>query len=362
MIPVYEPYLQNDVLQSAVDKVIADEWIGPGPKTEELERKICELTDKKYCVAVNSGTSALYIAALYLKHKYKNKLFSSHVIVPGYGYVAATNACVMAGMNTFPVDVSLNTCCISPEALEERLSYTYGANISGVFFINHNGYSGPDYIEIAKLCDQYKVHLISDSAVSIGNNFAGSLGLCGIYSFSVPKLITTGQGGCLFTDDKSLYIFAKQIRDQGDNWRTDRNHKQIGMNLRMPDLLSSIGVAQLEKLPTLLKIRKKLWNLYRTYLKPNLLVETGNESNWCVIIRTPNAYEIINRLATIGVKAQQFYLALHNNAAYKDILSSYRGHLPNSETLERELVYLPSSLNLRPEQVRQICQVVNEYA
>ncbi len=350
-IPVYEPWLQKSY-NKAVLQQLKSGWVGPGKTTEEAERLIAELTGKDFCAIVNSGTTALMLAI-----KALNIPLDKKILVPGYGYVAAANAASFLGYEIEPIDVENWNLCMSESLLEHRI----GKDIGAVVYINHNGYAGEQYRKIAKICERYHVPMISDSAVAIGCRDAGEFGICGIYSFSVPKLVTAGQGGAIFTNNEQLYENILKLRDQGNNWRADRNHKDIGGNFRLPDLLSALLIPQLKNLHGLKLRRNQIWEWYGKGLDCNgRLVREYDGSGWCVLYSYPFADELIQQLKLDGIGASKFYKALYNNDAFAYMKGKF--NLSISEAVEKRIVFLPSSLTLSKSDVNRVCKAVNKYA
>ncbi len=354
VIPQYEPVIQQDYIQATLNQMQSG-WIGPGKTTEEFERLLAQKCERKYAVCVNSGTSALMLAISIISPTNRTLGVLRNIIVPSYGYVAAANAGAYLGYNIIPAEVSQDTLCIEPNGLAKLLhKHPY----SSVIYINHNGYFGEEFKQVVNLCYASQTMIISDAAVGLGCLDAAKYGHCATLSFSVPKIITTGQGGCLLTNDDALYKEAKQLRDQGDGWRQDRNHRHIGINLRLPDLLSSFGIPQIKQLDKLIKQRNKIWKWYRKYLIPGLLIDIYGKSGWCVIIRSSLSVSIHQNLQENNIKSSFYYRALHNNSAFNH-LKSYH-NLEVAETLSRELLYLPSSLSLTKDNVKKICQTINQ--
>lgn len=336
MIPQYEPFIKKEYIDS-VSQQIQSGWVGTSKKTEEFEEEICKLTNAKYCISTTSGTVALVMGIHSL-----NLEPGSTILFPAYSFLAGANAARFLGFNIKLVDIKRETMCMDPDKVCLD-------NASAVMFINHNGYVGGDVQRARRICDKA---FIEDSAQALGMPNAGRTGDFGIFSFSVPKIITTGQGGVVITDNKDIYERCKQLRDHGDNWRKDRLHNHLGINLKFNDILATYGLAQLKLLPELLERRKEIFDYYRKYLK---IKDFGYDSTWMVIYETANADRIINKLRDNEIQAVKYYRPINHNVIYKDDATH-----EEAERAFRDCVYLPSSLTLTKNDIENICKVINE--
>ena len=331
------------VMSSSVKRVCSQMetgFVGPGETVRKFEEKICEITNSKYCVSTNSGTSALLLgmnACGFIK--------GETILFPAYSFLAAANVAKFLNLNIELIDIKEDTLCMNPDLVIERM-----AACSGIIFVNHNGYCGEDRDLISDACDDSEVLMIEDSCQGIGIRDCGQKGLFGTFSFSVPKLVTTGQGGVLFTNDKNIYERSLQLRDQGGNWRKTRIHEHVGLNLKFNDILAAYGLDQLEKLDELLSIRNRIWNKYKQYLD---IIDYGYDSSWGIIIRSDDPLTLISKLKESGISATQYYVPIyHNNYFYS------HKEFPVTEKVYKSIVYLPSSLTLTGDDIEYICETV----
>lgn len=357
-IPQYEPLIKKEYAD-AVHAQIMSGWIGPGERVEELEAKICAITGAKHCVATTSGTAALFLALKALESN------SSNIsIFPDYTFIAGANAARLIGHNVNLIDIKEDTLCIDPNILEKILEEDNkifkfsNPNINSVIYVNHNGYVGRDRYDVQKHCEKYAVPMIEDSSQALGmydknKIHAGRIGTFGIFSFSVPKIVTAGQGGCLITDSYIYSTLCRRLRDHGDNWKKTKVHKYLGANFKFNDILASFVLSQLNILDELLEIRKQVFNWYREHIE---LVDFGMDSTWMVLFRTQKADPIINALKAEQIQAVKYYNPIHTNLPY----SFSDTHFPVANKVAEEIVYLPSSLTLTHEDVKRICQVIKD--
>jgi perosamine synthetase len=344
MIQQYEPRVKT-VYAEAVYRQIMTGMIGSGQTVIKFEERIMEITGARYAVSTTSGTSALLLALLGLRLRP-----ASLVLFPAYTFLAGANAAKFLGYNVRLVDVDEETLSMDPHCLAHVIA---NGPADAVMFVNHNGYVGPALQRVKAACSAAHLPLIEDSSQALGMPQAGRVGIAGIFSFSVPKLVTSGQGGVLITDNPDVATVAKQFRDHGDNWRKDRIHAHLGINLKYNDILASYVLAQLDEFNLLLRDRQQLFDWYR---KRITVVDFGMPSALFVIYRSPKASAVIEALSTRGYQAVQYYKPVNWNVYYSDKTQSF----PIAEKLYRELVYLPSSLTLTEQQIDEITSIVHE--
>lgn len=331
----------------AVFKTIRKGNLGPGEVCIKLEEEIKKLTGTKYCFTTTSGTTALIMAIEALKLPK-----GSTIIFPAYTFLAGCNAARFMGYKVQLVDINPHTLCIDIDKLK------FNKNISCVIFVNHNAYRGNDIDTVKQFCYLHNIPMIEDSCQSIGMPFAGKTGNVGVFSFSVPKLITGGQGGAVVTDDDDVAKRLGQIRDHGDDWRKDRLHKHIGVNFRYNDIQASYVLSQLKDIKALLKKRYTVFDTYyRNGIKPFRFAayDPEKESLWMVIYKTKYPNTIIEKLKECDIQAVKYYRCISDNPIYKT-----RTKFPNAEETANQLIYLPSSLNLKKRDIKKICKIIKK--
>lgn len=266
------------------------------------------------------------------------------VLFPAYTFLAGANAASFLGLRVRLLDIRGETLCLDPKLIGEH------RDASAVIFVNHNGYAGEDIAKSKLVCERLGIPMIEDAAQGLGVSGCGRLGSITTLSFSVPKLVTTGQGGAALTDDPALYARMIRQRDHGDGWRHDRIHEHLGVNLRFNDILASFGNAQLQVLPDLEDRRKRLFDAYRRRIP---IIDFGQDQVWMAIYRSPRPSHDIQALAERGYQAVKYYRAINENPPYADG-ASYKAAAAAAESL----IYLPSSLTLSTDQINEICDVI----
>ena len=342
-IPQFVPQIRAKDADE-VHKQIMSGWIGPAKTTLALEAEICKITKAKHCISTTSGTTAIILAL-----KSLNLPTNATVLFPSYTFLAGANACRFLQYNVKLVDIHLMTLCMNPTLVQQILQQN---KIDCVMFVNHNAYVGEDVGRIRQLCNLHSIPMIEDSSQAIGVYGAGITGDLGIFSFSVPKLITTGQGGAIITNNDQLAANCRALRDHGDHWRHERIHNHIGGNFKFNDILAAYGLSQLQDINELSIQRKIVFDRYRMHLP---ILDYGYDSTWMVLYRSNclMATEIIAALAKQNIQAVQYYRPINHNPPYEDKLN-----YPAAELCFDEIVYLPSSLNLEAETIDKICQII----
>lgn len=346
MTPLFEPHLTEAHKRAAIAQIESG-WIGPG----EANARFAEALGKmhgRHCTLTNSGTSALMLAYLALGLKPGDT-----VACPDYGLPACHNAARLLGLKVALIDVDPSTGCMDPCDAGEDIFNSVGSRYSAVVYVEHNG-QVDGAIEAASLF-RGKVPFIEDAAVALGCPGIGRVGDMSIFSFSVPKIITTGQGGAVLSARADIAERLAELVDQGGHdWRKDRVHRAVGGNFRMPDVLAAMGEAQLVDLPLMLERRAQLWDWYREGME---IGQDVRPSGWMVTARARDRAEgdrIIEAVNAAGYEARRLYQPVHRNPPYEAPDSLF----PGACELYDRLVYLPSSLNLTWEQVREVTRAV----
>jgi dTDP-4-amino-4,6-dideoxygalactose transaminase len=267
----------------------------------------------------------------------------------------------MLGLKVKLIDVNRFTGCMSITALEKYLDS--GGPCHAVVYVDHNGYTArrDDVIELCRSRSP-RIPVVEDAAVALGVGDAGKRGDFSILSFSVPKIVTCGQGGAVFTDNPQYLNRLQEIIDQGGgDWRKTRVHQAVGGNFRMPDLTAALGRAQLADLDTLLGMRRRIWSWYEQDLPVFGPADDVGLNGWMVTWRAVDenhANRVIASCEMSGFEAKRLYVPVHRNKSYAGVVTDESDYEEAVAYWERT-VYLPSSLTLTREQVRCICAAVN---
>lgn len=267
VIPWSEPDFGSQEIK-AVNRILKKGWLTQGQETELFEREIANYVGSKYAVVVSNGTLAL-MAAL-LSHGIGH---GDEVITPSFTFIATINAILGVGAQPVLADSELGTWNLSVGETEKYITKRTKAilpvHVAGLPF---------NIDSFKKLARKYDLVLIEDSAEALGaqykNRPVGGHGTTSIFSFHMAKLVTSVEGGCVVTDNKKIFDKIKMIRNHGRRelykerkHGTEYRFEGFGLNMRLSDVLSSIGRVQLRKINQALKHRKKLVDLYKKELR-----------------------------------------------------------------------------------------------
>lgn len=334
MIPVYEPVVDRRDI-SAVVRQMSTSWVGPGAAVERFEKMICKFTGAEHCVVTNSGTSGLMLSLWAICKS------GTPVYFPSYAMCAGANAATILGNHVRLIDIDETTLCMDPELL-------HPSHNSVVIFVDHNGYTGIDRGHVKAICTKSNAWMIEDACQSFGRDGAGLVGDVGVFSFSAPKLVTTGQGGAVVTNSGMIASRLRKLRDHGGDWRSDMRHKAVGVNLRMPDILAAYGMSQLNRIGELLEKRRTIISWYNEFLLCHIPVES-----WCVSVRCKDPDGTQSALEKRGYAASRMYRPMTHHVPYR------RGSsFEVAEKAYKQLLYLPSSLNMKQSDIVEICEIL----
>lgn len=349
-IPFVEPWIPASYADSVHRQVISG-FLGPGPRTQEFAQELASFVGAPRCLLTVSGTIALSVAAKALGLK-----AGDEIIVPAYGVISTINAFASIGLEPRLADIDRSTGCISVHNLKKIVSEKTRA----ICFVNFSGYTGSNLVDIKQFCDEKELPLIEDAACALGHTYndihAGMFGTVGIYSFSVPKVLTTGQGGALVSQNSTLFAKAGAFIDHGDlEWRKTNINRDIGTNLRFTDVLAALGLCQLKDLNERLARRYKAYQSMRDGLDGRMFCVPGDQAPLHNIVFTKQPQELIEYLKRHGIGASRNYRTLSQHPAYHKL--SDRNY-PNADFWTDHAVYLPFGMALAPEDAKYIAEAV----
>lgn len=264
------PNIKEREIKAAI-KVLKSGWLSMGKEVKKFEDKISSYLGISYAVAVNNGTAALDVALKCLDIKEKDE-----VIIPALTYIATGNAVLYNNAKPVFVDIDY-TLNIDTSLVEEKIT----DKTKAIMNLDLGG-NPSNYDELLKISKKYKIPLIVDGAQSFGSEYHGvkccTHGIINTTSFHVAKILTTVEGGMVFTRNKELNLKARSIRNQGES--SKYIHKYLGNNYRMIDLVAAIGNSQIDRFEETLKQRKMKADYYRENLRnveyPKELQNTRN--------------------------------------------------------------------------------------
>lgn len=362
-IPLHEPrFIGNEkkYLNECIDSTFVS---SVGKFVDEFEKKIAEFTGAKYAVATTNGTSALHISLLLVGVERGDE-----VITQPLTFIATCNAISFAGATSVFVDVDLDTMGLSPKSLKEFLSAnceivnstcrnkTSGKTIKACVPMHTFGH--PCRIdEIKEICDIWHIALVEDAAESLGsyykNRHTGTFGLLGAISFNGNKIITSGGGGCIITNDETLAKKAKHITTTAKiPHRWEYSHDMVGYNYRLPNINAALLVAQLEQLESFLQNKRVLADEYESFFTTCKNIEfvtepKSSKSNYwlnAIILKDKKERdEFLEFSNNNGVMTRPIWTLMNRLEMFKECQC---GDLSNATYLEDRVVNIPSSVRV----------------
>ncbi len=303
------PWAKPAIDDAELNEVIAcmkSGWLTSGPRVELFEQEMARRAGRAFGVAVSNGTSALDLALRAI-----NIRPGDQVVVPALSYVATASTAAMQGATPVFVDVDPRNLGLDPD----RAARAINNNTKALVCTDHGG-CPCDYAVLTQVSAEHNVPLIVDGAQSIGSTFAGkptlSFGLLSTTSFHAAKMITTVEGGMVFTDDAKLNRRLRMIRSQGEDPSQKYHHVELGHNFRMTELQAAIGLAQLTKLDALLKERQQMAGEYErlfadTELRTLPGIPRGRNSYFLFSIMVPHRDAVMAALRQRGIDTRACY-------------------------------------------------------
>jgi perosamine synthetase len=361
MIPIFEPFLDGNE-KKYLDRCIETNWISSqGDFILEFERQFASYHGAAHCIVTSSCTSALHIGLVAL-----GLGPGDEVICPDLTFIAPANMIALSGAKLVLVDVDSETLAIDPELLEANIT----DRTKAIVVVHQFGHAAPmdEIMDVAGRCN---LQVIEDNAESLGGRYKGKLlgtmGALSCFSFFANKIITTGEGGAIITDDQDLAERCRTLRDHGMSPEKRYHHVELGFNYRMTNMQAAIGLAQLEQLDSILSMRRRQMEAYSHALDGISGVQTRRYKDWCepvhwlTTIRLDERHdrdEFLRFMKEEGIDCRQMVNPVHE----ADHFSEYGDEaFPTSRTVSVQSAHLPSSTGLSEEQIEAISGKVREF-
>ena len=351
-----EPWIGEEEKGAIVNYLDSGGWLTEFKKTREFESMIAEYTGVKYCSVLMNGTVTLFTALMAL-----GVGVGDEVICPDYTMVASANSICMTGARVVFADIEKETLCLDFNEMKSKLT----PKTKAIVLVTINGRCPTRYEEIINFCREKEIKVIEDAAQSLGSfhncKHLGTFGDIGSLSFSAPKIITTGQGGALITDDKELYSKITKIKDFGRSQGGIDFYQTMGFNFKFTDLQAVIGIEQMKKLPWRVNRKKEIYKMYVKCLKgfkglKFISTDLINVSPWFVDVLSKDRDGLKKHLKANNIGSREFYPSLHNQPVYGE-----NGDYPIAEMISKKGLWLPSSAFLSDEQIYFICDVIKKF-
>ncbi len=367
-IPIMRPVLGETEIEAVVE-VLRSGWVAQGPRVEQFEAAFAARVGAASGVAVSSCTTGLHLALVLAG------VGPGHeVIVPSFSFIATTNAVVYTGATPVYADVELSTGNVTAQSVAAVAT----ARTRAVIVVDQAGVPA-DIDAIRTFARGREIEVVEDAACAIGSTRTGApvgAGGLAVFSFHPRKILTTGEGGMITTDDADIAARARRLREHGMSLSAADRHRsggvafeqyeETGFNYRMTDLQAAVGLAQLDRLDAIVSRRRELAAAYRLRLADVAGVTcvgdpaggtTNYQSFW---IRLHDEFatsrnDLMAVLARIGIASRRGIMATHLEPAGWRFL---RDPLPNTELLSTTSLILPLFHDMTIDDVDRVCDHV----
>lgn len=351
------PWFGPEEEQAVSNYMRSGGWLTEFDKTREFEDLISRYVGAKHCVVVSNGTVSLIVTMIALGLKPRDE-----VLVPDFTQVASGNSVIPTGAKPIIVDIDRNDLCMDLGLAQKKLN----SNTKAVVAVSLNGRC-PRINEFVEFARQHSLYLIEDAAQSLGSRVEGkhlgTFGDVGSFSFSTPKIISTGQGGALVTNNSHLDELFRKIKDFGRAESGVDKHVTLGYNFKFTDLQAVVGLEQMKKLPWRVKRKERMYEIYRELLQsiPQvkfIQTDTKETPPWFMDILCEKREGLIKYLSERGVGTRPFYPPLHTQMPFA---TRSQGEFPVSKEISGRGLWLPSSSFLTDDQIRFVCSEIRHY-
>lgn len=361
-IPQMVPDFDKCEADACYEYMLSNGFVTEFTKTKEMEDMIVQYTGAKHCFMVNNGTISLVLGLLALGVK-----VGDYVVVPNLTMIATANAVCLLGAHPILVDVNDDDLTIGLTYLNDILD-KYKPKV--IIHVSLNGRCNK-LREIRDYCDKYHIGLLEDSAQCMGifykGKHLGRYGHIGSFSFSSPKIISTGQGGALITDNDELAIKIRSLKDFGRHTSGGDFHPYFGINCKFTDIQAVIGIEQMKKLPNRVIRKREIWNIYYNRLsKITNMIHNSSETwiPWFVDIYVDDPISLGKYLKENKIGTRYIYppintQPIYKNTKYNTIYQNYSNDI--TEKWSKRGLWLPSSTKLTDDEIGYICDKVEYF-
>lgn len=361
-IPLHEPIFNANEKRYVLNAIESTYVSSVGEYVNQFEKMMAEIAGTQYAIAIVNGTAALHMSLILAGVKTGDEVISQALT-----FVATANAISYQGASPVFIDVDNNTMGMSANNLELFLesnalktsegTYNKKTNKRIAACVPMHTFGMPCEIDkIAEICLQWNIPLIEDAAEAIGSRYrnqpVGSFGKMGVFSFNGNKIVTSGGGGAIVTNDSNIAKLGKHLTTQAKvPHRWAFNHDYVGYNYRLPNINAALACAQLEQLDFFIANKRELANLYSNFFKntPFRFIHEPVHSHsnyWLCSILTANEEDrdaFLQFTNDQGVMTRPIWTLMHNLPMFS---SSIHDGLQNSQNIANRLVNIPSSVRI----------------
>lgn len=371
--PLFDIYWDKKDIENVVSVIKRGSYWAIGPEIKDFEDKLSDYFNSQYSITFNSGTSALHAVLL------AYGITSGEAIVPSMSFIATANCVILAGAKPIFAEIEDETLGLDPEDVKEKIT-----DQTKVIIPMHYGGKVCKHIEaLREIADDYKLVLIEDNAESFGakikNRFTGTIGNAGVLSFCQNKIITTGEGGAVITDDKDIFEKLLLIRSHGRveqkgvNYFSNINEMdyiEIGYNFRLASIGAALGISQLEKIEKIIRLRREKGKFYDKILTeiPQIKINPELEGTrtvyqlYTIFLKNPEDRSNLQEfLLNNGIYTKIYFPPIHLKTYYKNKFGYKEGDFPNTEKISKKILSLPFSLRFKDSDQNYIATKIKQF-
>jgi len=366
-IPLFKMYWDDEDVKQVSDSIKTGMTWAMGPQIQQFEKMIAKYIGAKYCLTFNSGTSALH--AVLLSYGISP---GDEIIVPSFTFIATANAPKFVGAKPVFADIEDTTFGLDPLDVERKIT----PKTKAIMPVHYGGF--PCMIqELREIADDHGLILIEDAAEAFGakvdNQKVGTFGDSAILSFCQNKIITTGEGGAVVTNNRDLYEKMKLIRSHGrpdtvDYFSTSDvlDYITLGYNFRISTMTAALGIAQMNKIEQILGKRRVNAEYYRSALAmiPDVTIPSERPDTCPVYqlfsVRVKKRDALLKYLEKKGIMTKIYFPPVHKTHYYKNVLG-YSCSLPVTDAVSEDIVSLPFYPGITTDDLDFVIEAIRDF-
>ncbi len=365
-VPLSRPDVNESDIQAVVE-VLRSPYLSLGPKVREFEKCFEQYIGRRYAVAVNSGTSGLFLCM-----KAMGLGPGDEVITTPFTFIATVATILMTGATPVFADIDPVTLNLDVKEVEKKITHRTKAVVPVEVFGNPAGMD-----KIYELAKAHGLGVVEDCCEALGSELngrkAGTFGRAGVFAFYPNKQMTTGEGGMIVTDDEEIARLCISLRNQGrgsgGGWLA---HERLGYNYRLSDINCALGISQVRRIEEFVCKRQQVAQMYLERLaneKRIVLpqVPGGARMSWFVfVIRLADTYrpeqrnEVLNRLMERGIQVSNYFPPVYLQPFIAKALGHKSGDFPVTDRISARTIALPFHNNLSRGEVELVCSELQD--
>ena len=346
----HRPTFEKEEADEVYKYMLEDNFITEFKKTAELEKMICDYLNTKHCIMTTSGTMAIMLSLMALDLKEDDE-----VIVPNYTMIATINSVKMLKLKPIIIDVDAETCTLNLEEIKKHIN----PKTKCILHVSlNNRYKNMD--ELVNYCKKNNLYLVEDAAQSLGCRIngknLGTFGDLGCFSLSTPKIISTGQGGFIVSNNDEFANKIRMIKNFGRRESGRDDFVVFGINLKFTDIQAVIGIEQMKKMDYRVKRLREIYDLYYEELKDIVTIKSPLSEEWIpwfVDIYLEEREELMKYLKKHKISTRPVYGEINKTPVYFEDKT-----LENSHFICNSGLFLPSYITLTNEEIVYICKII----